>query len=179
MINEEINSEECRRLLAKVDKMREILQMEKISLPQIVVVGDQSVGKSSILESISGIELPRAQNICTRCPLELRMKHAPSDTNDYATIRCAKMEETMINDLSEISDRVVECTNLLTGNSVNISSSPIFLTVYKQDIQEDLTLVDLPGENSMIKTIIDCFLQVLLERELRVNHKRSIKTLFH
>ena len=44
MINEEINSEECRRLLAKVDKMREILQMEKISLPQIVVVGDQSVG---------------------------------------------------------------------------------------------------------------------------------------
>ncbi|CAF1090832.1 unnamed protein product [Rotaria sordida] len=45
--------------------------MEKISLPQIVVVGDQSVGKSSILEAISGVELPRAQNICTRCPLEL------------------------------------------------------------------------------------------------------------
>ena len=43
MINKEINSEECRRLLKKVDKMREILQMEKISLPQIVVVGDQSV----------------------------------------------------------------------------------------------------------------------------------------
>lgn len=42
-INEEINSEECRRLLSKVDKMREILQMEKIALPQIVVVGDQSV----------------------------------------------------------------------------------------------------------------------------------------
>ncbi len=43
MINNEINSEECRRLLKKVDKMREILQMEKVSLPQIVVVGDQSV----------------------------------------------------------------------------------------------------------------------------------------
>jgi len=43
MINKEINSEECRRLLKKVDKMREILQMEKVSLPQIVVVGDQSV----------------------------------------------------------------------------------------------------------------------------------------
>ncbi|CAF1162122.1 unnamed protein product, partial [Rotaria sp. Silwood1] len=51
--------------------MREILHMEKIPLPQIVVVGDQSVGKSSILEAISGVELPRAQNICTRCPLEL------------------------------------------------------------------------------------------------------------
>ncbi|CAF4829525.1 unnamed protein product, partial [Rotaria magnacalcarata] len=89
MINKEINTEECRQLLKKVDKMREILQMEKVSLPQIVVVGDQSVGKSSILEAISGIELPRAQNICTRCPLELRMKSAPPDSEDYATIRCA------------------------------------------------------------------------------------------
>ena len=43
MINDEINSEECRQLLKKVDTMREILQMEKVSLPQIVVVGDQSV----------------------------------------------------------------------------------------------------------------------------------------
>jgi hypothetical protein len=43
MINKEMNSEECRQLLKKVDKMREILQMEKVSLPQIVVVGDQSV----------------------------------------------------------------------------------------------------------------------------------------
>jgi len=43
MINKEINREECRQLLKKVDTMREILQMEKIPLPQIVVVGDQSV----------------------------------------------------------------------------------------------------------------------------------------
>ncbi|CAF1048244.1 unnamed protein product [Adineta steineri] len=87
MINKEINGEDCRQLLMKVDTMREILRLEKISLPEIVVVGDQSVGKSSILEAISGIELPRAQNICTRCPLELRMKSAPPDSSDYATIR--------------------------------------------------------------------------------------------
>ncbi|CAF1547545.1 unnamed protein product, partial [Adineta ricciae] len=43
VINKEIGSEECRRLLAKVDKMREILRQEKFSLPQIVVVGEQSV----------------------------------------------------------------------------------------------------------------------------------------
>ncbi|CAM4948963.1 unnamed protein product [Rotaria socialis] len=145
MINKEINTEECRQLLKKVDKMREILQMEKVSLPQIVVVGDQSVGKSSILEAISGIELPRAQNICTRCPLELRMKSAPPDSQDYATIRCAGVDELIINDLSEISARVVECTNFLTGNLVNISPSPIFLTVYKREIEDDLTLIDLPG----------------------------------
>ena len=45
MINKEINTDECRQLLRKVDRMREILQMERISLPQIVVVGDQSVSQ--------------------------------------------------------------------------------------------------------------------------------------
>lgn len=145
VISEQINSDDYRKLVAKVDKMREILQMEKISLPHIVVVGEQSVGKSSMLEAISGIELPRAQNICTRCPLELRMKRAPPDTKDYATIRCDGINEVTINDLGEISDLVIKCTNVLTGNSENISTSPIFLTVYKKEIQEDLTLIDLPG----------------------------------
>ena len=42
-LNSELNSDQNRRLLKKVDTMREILRMEKIPLPQIVVVGDQSV----------------------------------------------------------------------------------------------------------------------------------------
>ena len=77
------------------------------------------------------------------------MKHAPPDSGDYATIRCAGINETIINDLSEISARVIECTNLLTGNLVNVSASPIFLTVYKREIQDDLTLIDLPGQGSV------------------------------
>ena len=73
------------------------------------------------------------------------MKSAPPDSGDYATIRCAGIEELIIHDLSEIAYRVTECTNLLTGNLVNVSPSPIFLTVYKREIQDDLTLIDLPG----------------------------------
>jgi hypothetical protein len=79
----------------------------------------------------------------------LRLKHAPPDSEDYATIRCAGINEVIINDLSEISPRVIECTNFLTGNLVNISPSPIFLTVYKREIQDDLTLIDLPGQSSV------------------------------
>lgn len=68
---------------------------------------------------------------------------------DYATIRCAGISEVAINDLSEISAKVVECTNFLTGNLTNVSASPIFLTVYKREIQDDLTLIDLPGQSSV------------------------------
>jgi hypothetical protein len=37
-----------------------------IDLPQIAVTGQQSAGKSSLIESISGITLPRASGTCTR-----------------------------------------------------------------------------------------------------------------
>ena len=46
-----------------------------IELPQIVVVGAQSSGKSSVLESIVGRDfLPRGNGIVTRCPLVLNLK---------------------------------------------------------------------------------------------------------
>jgi interferon-induced GTP-binding protein Mx1 len=165
MLNEALNSPESRRLLNIVDDMREILHHEKISLPHIVVVGDQSVskvkiyslyqllsfficfkvGKSSVLEALSGVQLPRAQNICTRCPLELRMKNISNSLDEYATIRCADVPEITINDFSEIMDKITDYTIKLAGTQCNVSSSPIYLTVYKRDIQEDLTLIDLPG----------------------------------
>ncbi|CAF0734630.1 unnamed protein product [Rotaria sordida] len=88
MLTNELNAPESRRLLKVIDDMRETLHYEKISLPHIVVVGDQSVGKSSVLEALSGVQLPRAQSICTRCPLELRMKNILSTEPEYATIRC-------------------------------------------------------------------------------------------
>ena len=41
-----------------------------ISIPQIVVIGSQSVGKSSLLEQLIGAEfLPKGQGIVTRTPI--------------------------------------------------------------------------------------------------------------
>ncbi|CAF4346710.1 unnamed protein product [Rotaria sordida] len=125
--------------------MIEILHYETISVPHIVVVGDQSVGKSSVLEALSGVQLPRAQNICTRCPLELRLKNISSTETEYATIRCEGMSEIKINNFLEIMDKITDCTVQLAGANMNVSSKPIYLTVYKKDIQADLTLIDLPG----------------------------------
>jgi len=46
-----------------------------IELPQMVVVGSQSTGKSSVLESIVGRDfLPRGSGIVTRCPLVLQLR---------------------------------------------------------------------------------------------------------
>jgi hypothetical protein len=76
---------QIRPILDAVDNLREILKEEsQIKIPSIVVVGDQSAGKSSVLESLSGVNLPRGSGIVTRCPLVLRMK---KNNQTFAVIR--------------------------------------------------------------------------------------------
>lgn len=45
------------------------LHQQKIQLPKCVILGEQSSGKSSVIEAISGVRTPRAGGTCTRCPL--------------------------------------------------------------------------------------------------------------
>lgn len=52
--------------LQKIDRLRELNIGTYLPLPQLVAVGDQSSGKSSLLESLTGIPFPRGQELCTR-----------------------------------------------------------------------------------------------------------------
>ncbi|KZZ94743.1 Dynamin, GTPase domain protein [Moelleriella libera RCEF 2490] len=52
--------------LHKIDQLREKNVGTHMPLPQLVVVGDQSSGKSSLLETLTGIPFPNAQGLCTR-----------------------------------------------------------------------------------------------------------------
>ncbi|KAG0212746.1 vacuolar protein sorting-associated protein 1 [Mortierella sp. NVP41] len=57
-----------------------------VDLPQIVVIGSQSSGKSSVLENIVGRDfLPRGSGIVTRRPLVLQLINRPSPTTTTAT----------------------------------------------------------------------------------------------
>ena len=51
----------------------------EIPLPKIVVVGDQSAGKSSLIEAISEITVPRDSGTCTRCVLHINLRDDPSN----------------------------------------------------------------------------------------------------
>ena len=67
------------KLIPVVMKLQDAFNLinvrNQIELPQIVVVGSQSTGKSSVLESIVGKDfLPRGSGIVTRCPLVLQLK---------------------------------------------------------------------------------------------------------
>jgi len=46
------------------------------NLPELVLVGDQSSGKSSLMSAIAGLTLPRSTGTCTRCPIHIRVSRA-------------------------------------------------------------------------------------------------------
>ncbi|KAI1370616.1 P-loop containing nucleoside triphosphate hydrolase protein [Hypoxylon crocopeplum] len=43
------------------------------ALPELVLVGDQSAGKSSLMSGLARVNLPRSAGVCTRCPLHIRL----------------------------------------------------------------------------------------------------------
>ena len=49
-----------------IEKLRDLHIGELIGLPQLVVVGDQGSGKSSVLEAITELPFPRSDGLCTR-----------------------------------------------------------------------------------------------------------------
>ncbi|KAK4231780.1 P-loop containing nucleoside triphosphate hydrolase protein [Podospora fimiseda] len=70
-------------LLAKIDKLREKNIGKHVELPQLVVVGDQSSGKSSLLESLTGIPFPRDVELCTRYATQITQRR---DDTSYVEI---------------------------------------------------------------------------------------------
>jgi GTPase SAR1 family protein len=53
---------------------------EKDSLiAKLVVVGDQSSGKSSLLEGLTGLSFPIASDLCTRFATQIVLRRAPAD----------------------------------------------------------------------------------------------------
>ena len=57
-------------------------------LPQFVVVGAQSAGKSSVLKRISNnsIKLPEAANVCTKVPTILKLRRLDEEDIQVSVI---------------------------------------------------------------------------------------------
>ena len=135
------------KLVPVVNKLYDVLAVVgsrlNIDLPQIVVIGSQSVGKSSVLEAIVGKGfLPRGSGIVTRRPLVLQLIRTPGIEQDYA--KFLHTGDKTFTDFEEVRKEIVAETDRLTGTNKGVSKVPISLRVYSRSVL-DLTLVDLPG----------------------------------
>ncbi|XP_072985645.1 phragmoplastin DRP1E-like [Typha latifolia] len=113
------------------------------ALPSVAVVGGQSSGKSSVLESIVGRDfLPRGSGIVTRRPLVLQLHKTEEGQQEYAEF--LHQPKKRFTDFSLVRKEIQDETDRLTGKTKQISPVPIHLSIYSPNVV-NLTLIDLPG----------------------------------
>uniref|UniRef100_A0A8B9JWP9 Uncharacterized protein n=1 Tax=Astyanax mexicanus TaxID=7994 RepID=A0A8B9JWP9_ASTMX len=126
-----------------IDSLRQLGVEEDLPLPSIAVIGDQSSGKSSVLEALSGVALPRGSGIVTRCPLELKLRKIKNGVQWRATISYSNVQIEFDNP-ALVERYVKEAQNKLAGDGVGICDELITLEIKSPEVC-DLTLIDLPG----------------------------------
>ena len=97
-------------LLEKIDKLFACNVGEYVDLPQLVVVGDQSSGKSSVLEALTNLPFPRESSLCTRFATQITFRRSPNTTiaatiipsQDSSEEQQQKAREWKMDDLREL-----------------------------------------------------------------------------
>ncbi|NWW77075.1 MX protein, partial [Climacteris rufus] len=135
--------EKIRPCIDLVDSLRALGIEKDLSLPAIAVIGDQSSGKSSVLEALSGVALPRGNGIVTRCPLELKLKRLP-EGRAWQGKMCYRNCTLELQNASEVDKAIRQAQDVVAGPRGAISGELISLEIRSPDVP-DLTLIDLPG----------------------------------
>ncbi|CAN8099503.1 unnamed protein product [Discula destructiva] len=153
-------------LLSTVNKLQDLvfntIGNDSLDLPQIVVVGSQSAGKSSVLENIVGRDfLPRGSGVVTRRPLILQLINVPDEEAEAAASTHSSNWNAVVarpgewaefnhipnrrfTDFGDVKREIENETARVAGNNKGITRQPINLKIYSPHVL-NLTLVDLPG----------------------------------
>ncbi|XP_040278995.1 interferon-induced GTP-binding protein Mx2-like isoform X2 [Bufo bufo] len=126
-----------------IDSLRSLGVEKDLGLPAIAVIGDQSSGKSSVLEALSGVNLPRGSGIVTRCPLVLKLKKSKKNSPWKGKISYLE-QEVVVKSPAEVEKEVRKAQDHIAGAGNGVSEELITLEVESPNVP-DLTLLDLPG----------------------------------
>ncbi|KAL4923598.1 P-loop containing nucleoside triphosphate hydrolase protein [Aspergillus undulatus] len=148
------------RLLDKIDELRTIGVGGLVELPQLIVCGNQSSGKSSVLEAISRVRFPAKSNVCTRFATEviLRRSQRPrikisiepgasrsSDQEKRKHLQRFTHEEFSDgNDLPDLIEKAKDHMGISETVNSGFSDDVLRVEISGPD-KPELTLVDLPG----------------------------------
>ena len=144
------------KLLDIIDSLRSQGLSSYISLPQLVVCGDQSAGKSSVLEAISGVAFPTKDNLCTRFATEVVLRRDAKSSvhvtilpdvdrpdEEKEELRGFQAPTASLEELPDLVEMAKEKMGL--NRNTKAFSRDILRMELSGPEQPHLTLVDLPG----------------------------------
>ena len=121
--NDNVLFKKLRKLINLIDQLRDVGVQEYIQLPRIASLGTQSSGKSSVLESIVGLDfLPRGDGVVTRRPLELRLNHI-ADGKPWAIFDEVKNEKFY--DFNKVRETIEKLPDLTLIDLPGITRVPV------------------------------------------------------
>lgn len=153
---EELQTDEQRRVLDTVSQVRKCGLESVLFLPQIVVCGDQSSGKSSVLEALTEIPFPRNDNLCTRFATEICLRRDPIDSLTIRVIPDGERPQKEQDEIKKYSESITDFKDLPTvmGNAMKVMGISDGGSAFAKDTlsieicgpsRPQLTLVDIPG----------------------------------
>lgn len=129
----------CLHSILKIQSLSARYPDLALGLPQIVVVGPQSSGKSSVLEQIVQRDiLPRGHDLVTRCPVVINMR--PADGEEFVDFG----DGCRMYKLECVRDEIERRMSRVCGANRGICAEAITVFVHLRGALQ-LTLVDLPG----------------------------------
>jgi GTP-binding protein EngB required for normal cell division len=149
---ENLHNTDGKALLDTIDGLREQEVGDMVSLPQIIVVGDQCAGKSSVLEAISRVQFPVKGDVCTRFATELVLRRA-ANFKVSVKIRFASGADNQVkflktsldrNDLGKIVEEAKHHMGIHLSGNKRFSKDVLRVEISGPEVYS-LTLVDLPG----------------------------------
>ncbi|KAL9128773.1 MAG: hypothetical protein Q9217_002622 [Psora testacea] len=182
-----LSSDKKLALLDDIDKLRSHGISQYVNLPQLIVCGDQSSGKSSVLEAISCIPFPTKDNLCTRFATEVILRHTSDVAISVAIVPGpgrSDEEQTKLlafrHNLANVKDFPMLVDNAKSCMGVTNNSSAFSTDVLRLEIsgprQPHLTIVDLPGlihSENKLQTAADIQIVQNMVYEYMIN-RRSI-----
>ncbi|KAI3321064.1 dynamin family protein [Xylariaceae sp. AK1471] len=146
-------SDDQLELLDAVDRLRLQGIDHLISLPQIIVCGDQSSGKSSVLEAISGIPFPVKSNLCTRFPTELILRRSPHADITVSIVPHEVLGYSEKEDLSAFHEKLDGFEGL--PDLVESAKIAMGISMQGKSFSKDLLRIEISGPHHPHLTIVD------------------------
>ncbi|OJD31257.1 dynamin family protein [Diplodia corticola] len=145
-------------MLSKIDRLFACNVGHHIALPQIVVVGDQSSGKSSVLEGLTRLPFPRDSGLCTRFATQISFRRSPTPSVSVSVLPGKDASEDHINavrawkktnlpviDQPAFAAIMREVQDVMGIDRTKTFSSDVLSIEVAGPDQEHLTVIDVPG----------------------------------